>query len=137
MPFALAHLLVALPQHGEVLKRDGKRVRVDLSHSGGPKSKWTTLDDICKVRAPKEKKVKPKKEEEEEAEEEQEQEEVAQVKWKYKALAAGVIRESAAMDSEKAGKLTEGEVFVVTERQELDDGTVRVKFDRVWPSVAA
>ena len=61
LPFALAHLLVALPQHGEVLKRDGKRVRVDLSHSGGPKSKWTTLDDICKVRAPKEKKVKPKK----------------------------------------------------------------------------
>ena len=61
LPFALAHLLVALPQHGEVLKRDGKRVRVDLSKSGGPKSKWTTLDDICKVRAPKEKKAKPKK----------------------------------------------------------------------------
>ena len=61
LPFALAHLLVALPQHGEVLKRDGKRVRVDLSHSGGPKSKWTTLDDICKVRAPTEKKAKPKK----------------------------------------------------------------------------
>ena len=61
LPFALAHLLVALPQHGEVLKRDGKRVRVDLSHSGGPKSKWTTLDDICRVRAPTEKKTKPKK----------------------------------------------------------------------------
>ena len=61
LPFALAQLLVALPQHGEVLKRDGKRVRVDLSKSGGPKSKWTTLDDICKVRAPTEKKAKPTK----------------------------------------------------------------------------
>ena len=50
---------------------------------------------------------------------------------RYKALAAGVIRTGAAMDSPKADpeKLTVGQEFVVTET-EIVDGTVRLKFDR-------
>ena len=61
----------------------------------------------------------------------------AKGEWVYKALAPGVIREGAEMDSDKAGKLEEGEEIVVTERKELDDGTMRVKFDRGWTSVSA
>ena len=54
----------------------------------------------------------------------------------YKAVASGVIREGAAMDSDKAGRVEEGETIIVTERQEVD-GTMRVKFDRGWTSVTS
>ena len=49
---------------------------------------------------------------------------------RYKALAAGVIRTGAAMDSPKADpeKLTVGQEFVVTET-EIVAGTLRLKFD--------
>ena len=64
-------------------------------------------------------------------------EEKLEGKWKYKVLAAGYVRKGVAMDSEKAGKLTEGDVFAVTERQELAGGTLRVKFEDGWASVVA
>jgi hypothetical protein len=32
--------------HGVILKRDGQRVRVDLSASGGPDSKWVHCRDL-------------------------------------------------------------------------------------------
>ena len=78
-----------------------------------------------------------------------EEEEKLEGKWKYKVLAAGYVRKGVAMDSEKAGKLTEGDVFAVTERQELAGGTLadgtrssryhtmRVKFEDGWASVVA
>ena len=34
---------------GTVLKRDGQRVRVDLSESGGPASKWMHVGDLNAV----------------------------------------------------------------------------------------
>ena len=38
---------IAAPgEHGVVLKRDGARVRVDFSASGGPKSKWVQCSEI-------------------------------------------------------------------------------------------
>ena len=38
---------IAAPgEHGIVLKRDGARVRVDFSSSGGPKSKWVQCSEI-------------------------------------------------------------------------------------------
>ena len=36
---------------GTVLKRDGQRVRVDLSESGGPASKWMHVGDLNAVSA--------------------------------------------------------------------------------------
>ena len=36
---------------GTVLKRDGQRVRVDLSESGGPASKWMHCGDLNAVSA--------------------------------------------------------------------------------------
>jgi hypothetical protein len=52
----------------------------------------------------------------------------------YIAMAECVIRESAAMDSRKLGNLRIGEVIAETEHAELEDGTMRVKFDRHgWP----
>jgi len=38
------------------------------------------------------------------------------------------------MDSEKVGKLKEGEVIEVTETETMPSGTVRVHFDRGWAS---
>jgi hypothetical protein len=56
---------------------------------------------------------------------------------RYKAIAGGVIRESADMESEKAGKLKEGEEIDVTEVVVTESGTTRVHFDRGWASVRA
>ena len=64
---------------------------------------------------------------------------------RYRAVAAGVVRTNAALDSAKAtpANLTVGQELLVTEVREVE-GTVRLKFDcgckcassggpRVWP----
>ena len=56
---------------------------------------------------------------------------------RYKALGPGAIRSGAAMDSESAGKLTEGEIIEVSETKELENGTIHVHFDRGWTSITA
>ena len=50
---------------------------------------------------------------------------------------AGAIRVGSEMDTEKVGKLKIGEEIAVTKQKELDDGTMRVKFERGWTSVMA
>ena len=64
------------------------------------------------------------------------QDEPEPVKLTYKALAGGVIRSGAALDSAKVGNLREGEVIGVTAKQ-MVSGSTRVKFDRGWTSVLA
>ena len=49
----------------------------------------------------------------------------------------GAIRAGSEMDTEKVGKLKIGEEIAVTKQKELDDGTMRVKFERGWTSVMA
>ena len=44
--------------------------------------------------------------------------------WRYKALADGVIRSGAEMDSSKVGKLVEGEIISVSEQRRVNDGTL-------------
>ena len=56
--------------------------------------------------------------------------------WVYRALAQGVIRSGPSMDSEKAGKLAEGETITVSERQDVP-GTMRVRFEKGWASVTS
>ena len=57
---------------------------------------------------------------------------------RYRALAPGVIRTGAALDSPKAepDKLTIGEEILVTNRQ-IVDGSTRLQFDRGWTSETA
>ena len=54
--------------------------------------------------------------------------------WRYKAMAAGVIRTGAELDSNKCGKLTEGMDLIVYEQKHVD-GTLRVRFSGGWTSV--
>ena len=56
----------------------------------------------------------------------------------YKAVAPGVIRTGAAMDSPKAdpGKLTIGQEIEVLEQQKVD-GTMRLRFEGGWTSLTA
>jgi hypothetical protein len=56
---------------------------------------------------------------------------------RYKAVAPGVIRKAADMDSDKVGKLEQGEIVEVTETEKTASGTTRVHFDRGWASVSA
>ena len=63
-------------------------------------------------------------------------EQVLEVRWVYRALAQGVIRSGPSMDSEKAGKLAEGETITVSERQDVP-GTMRVRFEKGWASVTS
>ena len=58
---------------------------------------------------------------------------------RYRIISAGVIRTRKAMDSDKAKreKTVEGEVILVTETGELEDGTARLKFDGGWTSLTA
>ena len=56
---------------------------------------------------------------------------------RYKAVAQGVIRKEADMDSENVGKLKVGEIILVTETKIMSAGTVRVHFDRGWASLNA
>ena len=56
--------------------------------------------------------------------------------WVYRALAQGVIRSGPSLDSERTGKLAEGETITVSERQGVR-GTMRVRFEKGWASVAS
>jgi hypothetical protein len=104
---------------GKVVKRDGKRVQVDFSDSGGSKS-WLTVDDLVSDAELKE------------GEEED--------KVHYQAVAPCVVRKAAAKDSENIGQLPMGEVIVCISTEEVG-GTTRVQFDTGklagWTSVAA
>ena len=47
MSVGMTVTMLARPEEtGTVLKRDGARVRVDFTPSGGPKSKWLTCGDL-------------------------------------------------------------------------------------------
>eukprot|EP01043_Picozoa_sp_COSAG02_P016469 COSAG02_NODE_725_length_18021_cov_392.218279_12_plen_1174_part_00 len=61
---------------------------------------------------------------------------VVGVRPRYKAVASGVIRSGVEMNSEKAGKLVVGEVFVALATQVVGD-TTRVQCDRGWVSARA
>ena len=56
---------------------------------------------------------------------------------RYRSLTTGIIREGADPSSAKVGKLEVGEVVVVLAVQELEDGIVRVMYDKGWVSVTA
>ena len=56
--------------------------------------------------------------------------------WVYRALAQGVIRSGPSLDSERTGKLAEGETITVSERQDVP-GTMRVRFEKGWASVTS
>ena len=54
----------------------------------------------------------------------------------YKLLAMGVVRRSAEMESDKVGKLQEGEVIIALGSKQLGE-TTRVRCDRGWVSVTS
>ena len=57
--------------------------------------------------------------------------------WVYRALAQGVIRSGCnPLDSERTGKLAEGETITVSERQDVR-GTMRVRCAKGWASVTS
>ena len=64
-------------------------------------------------------------------------EQVLEVRWVYRALAQGVIRSGCnPLDSERTGKLAEGETITVSERQDVR-GTMRVRCAKGWASVTS
>lgn len=56
---------------------------------------------------------------------------------RYRSLTTGIIRESSDPGSAKVGKLDVGEVVVALAEQELENGIVRVMFEKGWVSVTA
>ena len=58
---------------------------------------------------------------------------------RYTVISSAIIRQGSDMDSDKASpeKTIEGEMIAVLEQVELKDGTVRVRFETGWTSLAA
>ena len=60
----------------------------------------------------------------------------AQAKFIYKSVGTGTIRRGAEKDTEKCGKLAVGEEVLAFERVNMADGTIRLRCEKGWVSVA-